>query len=130
MTRKTKRLIIVLGMHRSGTSAITRGISTLGVELGTHLNPPQEGVNPKGFFEDLDILELNDSILQTLQYTWHSLSTISQSDVDEVIAKGFLNRACDLLASKMNQFPVYGFKDPRTSKLLPFWKRVFDKTNC
>ena len=44
-----KRLIVVLGMHRSGTSAITRGLQVMGIDLGNNLMPAMEGVNDKGF---------------------------------------------------------------------------------
>ncbi|MBV5267025.1 MAG: hypothetical protein JZU67_00575, partial [Burkholderiaceae bacterium] len=47
-------LIFVLGMHRSGTSAITRGLQVLGVSLGENLLPPVLLDNPKGYFEDVD----------------------------------------------------------------------------
>ena len=43
-----KSCIIVLGMHRSGTSALTRVLNLLGVELGTNFVPP-DWDNPKGF---------------------------------------------------------------------------------
>ena len=52
-------LIVVLGMHRSGTSAITRGIRVLGADFGDNLQPAVAGINEKGFFEDNDIVALN-----------------------------------------------------------------------
>lgn len=45
-----KRIVVVLGMHRSGTSAVARGLKALGVELGEHLMPPAANNNEKGFF--------------------------------------------------------------------------------
>ena len=41
---KHTRLIVILGMHRSGTSAITRGLQVMGVSLGNNLMPPMEDV--------------------------------------------------------------------------------------
>ena len=58
MSEIGKRLIIMLGMHRSGTSTITRGLKVLGVELGNKLMPPVLGDNDKGYFEDIDLLYL------------------------------------------------------------------------
>ena len=60
------RLIVVLGMHRSGTSAITRGLQVMGVELGDRMMPPVEGNNSKGFWEDLDLYALNIEILNNI----------------------------------------------------------------
>ena len=44
-------VVVVLGMHRSGTSALTKALELFGIDLGTDLLPPQDD-NPKGFFED------------------------------------------------------------------------------
>src|SRR5882724_9597278 len=58
-----QRLIVVLGMHRSGTSAMTRALQAMGVELGSRLMPPVEGENDKGFWEDLELNALNIEVL-------------------------------------------------------------------
>ena len=65
MTAK-HRIIAVLGMHRSGTSAVARGLKALGVELGEHLMPPAANNNDKGFFEDVDVNALNNEILKLI----------------------------------------------------------------
>jgi len=57
-----KRIVVIIGMHRSGTSVIARGLKVLGVTLGDNLMPPGED-NPKGYWEDLDINELNVELL-------------------------------------------------------------------
>ncbi len=51
----TPTLIVVLGMHRSGTSVLTRAMETLGANLGSRLMPAAAGNNDKGFFEDIDV---------------------------------------------------------------------------
>src|SRR5437762_1230512 len=45
------RVIMVVGMHRAGTSALTRGLTALGVDLGEHLLLPGAD-NPTGYWED------------------------------------------------------------------------------
>lgn len=120
-----KRLIVVLGMHRSGTSVITRGLQVLGVGLGDRLMPPVEGNNDKGFFEDIDINSLNIEMLQILGSDWHYLSPIEASDVEEMRKKGYILRAVELLRRKIGNATIFGFKDPRVAKLLLFWKEVF-----
>jgi hypothetical protein len=118
-----KSLVVVLGMHRSGTSAITRGLQVLGVTLGDRLMPSQ-AINAKGFWEDIDVNELNIEMLHALGIDWHYLAPIERSDVDALREKGYGNKAVDLLNAKVGDFPVFGFKDPRVAKLLPFWKEV------
>ena len=120
-----KRLIVVLGMHRSGTSTITRGLQVLGVELGDKLLPPVPEDNAKGYFEDADFNSLNIEILQVLGSDWHCLSPIEQSDVELLHQQGYFLRAVDLLRQKTTHASIFGLKDPRVAKLLPFWQSVF-----
>lgn len=121
---KSNRLIVVLGMHRSGTSAITRGLRVLGVNLGDNFLPPKAD-NPKGFWEDMDLNALNMEMLSAIGSEWHYLTPISVADVDALRTKGFFDRGIDLLRRKVGDTGIFGFKDPRVVKLLPFWKAVF-----
>ena len=126
MNTKNKKLIIVLGMHRSGTSAITRSLKVLGVELGDKLIPTMQEVNAKGFWEDKDINSLNIEMLSALNTDWLNLRPIENSDVIFLRNKGFSLRATVLLQEKMDLSPIFGLKDPRITKLLPFWTDVID----
>jgi hypothetical protein len=118
-----KRIIVVLGMHRSGTSAITRGLQAVGVELGDRLMPGGE-TNPKGFSEDQDICQLNRELLHELGSNWHHLSPISLGEMDTHQKNPYFFRALELLLQKSRGRGIFGFKDPRTIKLFPFWKKV------
>ncbi len=122
--RKCKRVIAVLGMHRSGTSAITRGLQALGVSLGDDLMPPFTE-NEKGFFEDIGINKLNIEILNALSSDWHALSNISETSFNGQDLVSFKLRGIDLLRTKVGDQP-FGLKDPRMSRLLPFWQSVFN----
>jgi GT2 family glycosyltransferase len=124
MALKTKKLIVVLGMHRSGTSALMNALTCLGASLGDDLLAP--GVdNPKGFFEDKSINDLNIEMLEAIGQHWFSLSLVSNSDVEILVQKGYLKRARQLLQDKMSGHSIFGFKDPRVSKLFKFWALVF-----
>jgi len=125
MSSMDKRLIIVLGMHRSGTSTITRGLNVLGVELGDRLMPSAEGNNTKGFFEDVDLNQLNIEMLSAVGSDWHNLAPIEDIDVEILNIKGYFLRAVELLRKKTANCSLFGLKDPRVAKLLPFWRKVF-----
>jgi GT2 family glycosyltransferase len=125
MSLSGKRLVVVLGMHRSGTSAITRALEVLGVDIGANLLPSIDGINAKGFFEDVEINSLNVEILRALGSDWRSLAKIDPEDI-KVLNKGeYFLRAADLLRRKTAGAPIFGFKDPRVAKILPFWRYVF-----
>lgn len=119
-----KRLIVVLGMHRAGTSAVTRALQVMGVDLGKNFLPVQAD-NPKGFWEDLDIISLNEEMLGFIKNEWHFLTPIQEKDVEVLRSHGYVTQAVELLRKKTGEDRIFGFKDPRVSKLLPFWKEVF-----
>ncbi len=120
-----KRLIVVIGMHRSGTSAITRGLIAMGVALGNNLMQAIEGDNDKGFWEDNDIYSFNTELLHSINSEWHFLSPIKQSEFEQLRQSAYFQRAVDLINRKIGDHTIYGIKDPRIAKLLPFWKDVF-----
>jgi len=125
MAVKNKKLIVVLGMHRSGTSVITRGLQVLGVNLGDTLYGALEGVNDKGFWEDIDINVLDVEMLSAINSDWYHLAAIDSIDVKTLHKQGYYHRAVELLRQKVCSASIFGFKDPRVAKLLPFWKEVF-----
>jgi len=119
-------LVVILGMHRSGTSVITRALQVMGIELGDNFLRPNRH-NERGYWEDVDIQALNVEMLHAIDSDWHHLASISETDVHTLQNLGFEDRAAELLYQKMDSAQVFGFKDPRITKLLPFWKNVFKK---
>jgi O-antigen biosynthesis protein len=124
-----KHIVVVLGMHRSGTSAITRGLKVLGVELGSNLIPPNENVNAKGFWEDADVNAINIELLGALGCDWHTLRPLLANELALPLVEKFRLQALHLLQSKLSDTNYFGLKDPRLAKLLPFWKDVFSRLN-
>ena len=120
------KAILVLGMHRSGTSAITRGLQVFGVDLGERLMPPVSGTNDKGFWEDLDIYALNVELLNSLSHDWSSNSPILEAELSREDLSDLRVRAVELLRQKTQGKAIVGVKDPRFARLLPFWQNVFD----
>lgn len=120
---ESKRLVIVLGMHRGGTSAVTRGLAALGVSLGERLMPAHAN-NAKGFFEDLDVYELDEALLAALGDTWHGFLPVADERFAEPALRSWHERAVALLRTKLAVSPLYGIKDPRLPRLLGFWLRA------
>jgi len=126
---KIKKLVVVLGMHRSGTSAVVKALSCLGVSLGDDFMPAGSD-NPKGFFEDKAVNQLNIEMLEAIEQHWFSLSLVRDEDVAKLVGMGYLEKAINLVKQKIAEVDVFGFKDPRVSKLLKFWRLVFERINC
>ncbi|MGY2137200.1 glycoside hydrolase family 99-like domain-containing protein [Pseudomonas reactans] len=123
---RKQHIVVVLGMHRSGTSSLTRGLSVLGVDLGASLFGAIEGNNDKGFFEDVDVNSFNVELLQALGRDWHSMEPIRPQELSSPAIQEFRLRAIQLLRGKVNTSQCFGLKDPRITRLLPFWSSVFE----
>jgi glycosyltransferase involved in cell wall biosynthesis len=121
----SSRIIIVLGMHRSGTSSITRGLMALGVPLGDDLYPA--GIdNPKGFWEDKDCLGINEELLTLLGSSYDQLDLGFEINGSDSRIQELRVRASEILQKKLMQGGgLWGFKDPRTCRLLRFWLPLF-----
>lgn len=121
----TSKVVVVLGMHRCGTSTLTRGLRTLGIELGDTLLPPVQNNNAKGFWEDSEINGLNVRMLASLNRDWHFVSPVEKYELEILHQKGLLLEAAELLKKKVANRTIFGFKDPRTAVLIEIWNEVF-----
>ncbi|MBI5429093.1 MAG: hypothetical protein HY938_01405 [Nitrosomonadales bacterium] len=120
------KIIVVLGMHRSGTSAITRGLQVLDVDLGDKLIGGIAGNNEKGFWEDAEVNDFNNALLVKLGSAWDRLNAIDELALMGPKLLPERDQAKELLRSKLRSDSIFAFKDPRTAVLLPFWQSVFD----
>jgi hypothetical protein len=110
-------------MHRSGTSVITRGLQALGVYLGDPLLGPQPD-NPKGYWEHWRILELNEAVMAAIDRPWSSSRPIPPETWEDHDLGELKDRAAAVLVDLFRGRPLWGFKDPRTIRLFPFWSDV------
>ncbi len=125
MTVIKKQIYVVLGMARSGTSAITRGLGALGVPLGNHLIPANDKWNAKGFFEDKDIVyKINRRALDLLNKPIIDVIFEEQAARKQALSS-LKEAAVSLLHARMQSLDQWCFKDPRTAILLPFWQDIF-----
>ena len=118
-------VFVVLGMHRSGTSAMTRALQVLGISTGESLIPLGAD-NPKGFFEDAHVNALNIAMMRYLGQEWDSIAPFSESDATVLKGEGFASTALALLTDRLAKYPMFALKDPRIAKLMPFWSSIFD----
>jgi len=118
------RAIAVLGMHRSGTSAITRGVAALGVFLGSDFLDAQPE-NPTGYWEDKGIVDLNERVLKTLGLTWDAGAPVDVALLESNAMRRLRRSAVTYVRRAFGRHALWGFKDPRTIRVLPFWLDVF-----
>ena len=123
--RATPGVIVVAGMHRAGTSAVARGLAALGVDLGDRLMSADVRMNARGFFEDVDVVAIDDAVLAALAADWKSVALLDGVDWGGELLAGLRADARRVLGARTAPGRAYGFKDPRAPRLLPFWQRVF-----
>ncbi|MEP5567943.1 MAG: glycosyltransferase [Halioglobus sp.] len=120
----SKKLIVVLGAHRSGTSLCAAAVASLGADacLGEHYANEE---NQKGFFEHPDIVDFNDRLLEFLGGSWDNplfdgAACLSQQDMSQ-----WMLDAAKLMRSVFGAAAIAVVKDPRMCQVLPFWAEVF-----
>jgi O-antigen biosynthesis protein len=122
----SSRAVLVLGMHRSGTSALARGLQMLGVYLGNDFLSPQPD-NPTGYWEDRNIYQINERLLAVFGLKWEDVALIDDARWNEQAVEPLLAEAVQYLRSQFVSHPLWGFKDPRTIRLLPFWRSALHR---
>lgn len=126
----TAPLILVVGMHRSGTSLLGSLLPALGVPLpGPLIGADQH--NPEGYFERQDVTDLQEQLLIDLGRWWPSAPGVLPLPEAWLEARCTLHAAerlrCLLAAEAARQAGPWGIKDPRTSLLIPLWRQVADQ---
>jgi hypothetical protein len=118
-----QRAILVVGAGRSGTSALTRGVQALGVELGDRLRMAT-GKNPTGFFEDRDFLRVAKQVRARFGLRSESVSLVAERAWLETDLSDLRKEALEIAQERFGKVPVWGFKYSQTLRFLPFWEDV------
>jgi hypothetical protein len=120
----SRHIIIVAGMHRSGTSALARAINLAGVPLPSNLKSPSPDINAEGFWEPLDINAFHDEILKSINSTWFDPREIPLEWFDAPHFAECRAWLRDWIAAEIAGRNMLLIKDPRVSRLLPLWQRT------
>ena len=139
-------LVTVLGMHRSGTSALAGLLTRLGLHAGAARELlPAAADNPRGFFERADVVDLNDRLLRTRAmqvlgerlraegcdtaalldgFGW-LLGAFAPGDgaTDDTQHANDIGACLEALAAGAGSAPGLVLKDPRLSLTFPAWHR-------
>ena len=121
-------LVVVLGMHRSGTSLCSHILGRLGIAMADQ--PEAQPSNPKGQWERPEIVDRHDRILALFGRGYltplHDLPLPSGWWLDPAVGE-IRREIVSFLEQKLVAGAPFGFKDPRTARLLPLWHQIFDE---
>ena len=120
-TLKRRKAVLVLGMHRSGTSLLSGLVAQAGVSIGKSVMPPAED-NPKGFFENQRVVDFNERLLSSLGLSWSSWQPLPNDWLEQV--SPFADEAAEVVENEFQGRSLICIKDPRMCRLFPFWNRV------
>jgi hypothetical protein len=116
-----RQIVFVLGMGRSGTSAMTRVLSLCGAHLPEPLLGADEG-NPRGYWEPIDAVKLNDAFLSRHGATWYDPTLRLQGEAifDDQVTEAFVRQLQGFLEASTVS-PLVVIKEPRIAALSAFW---------
>lgn len=121
-----RSIFVVVGMHRSGTSLCSNVLGLLGVNMADEAG--ENHSNPLGHFERWEIMELQDEVLSLFDRGYHSLShdyPLPPAWWADFRLRPLKERLKSCLTTIMSRSDLFGFKDPRTTRLLPMWHQIF-----
>lgn len=112
--------ILVLGMHRSGTSAITRVMSILGAALPERLMPKAEG-NPVGYFEPMAIVTLHERLLASADTDWSDWGAFPPDWYRTGSRDAYRDELLEAVRRDYGDEDLFLVKDPRLLRFVPLW---------
>jgi len=115
---KKQKIVAILGMHRSGTSALTGSLQEKGLFLGdVKTSSP---FNKKGNRENPHIFTFHDELFSTNSGTW------SNPPQQIIWNDSHIKTLKNIVLSYHNQ-PIWGFKDPRSILTIEKWVEIFSE---
>jgi tetratricopeptide (TPR) repeat protein len=121
------KVVVVLGMHRGGTSLCARILQGLGCDLGGPLMRPNFA-NEDGYQEHREIVECHDALFDAAGARWDTIrlvEPISREFVRGEQATVIRERLKGIVTAQVEAANgAWAFKDPRTARFLPLWKGI------
>lgn len=115
--------LVVAGMHRSGTSALTGALSLLGFDLGSRLLPPSDD-NIKGFYENAGVVAIHERLLSAFGTSWDDPRELPPNWMAHQAARAARNEIIELVQREFAQSEKWAVKDPRICRFLPLWREA------
>ena len=123
MSDAAQTVISIAGMHRSGTSMVARLLNLCGVDLGAEQDMmPASVANPEGYWEHIWFNYFNNQLLEFYLGAWDTVP-VYPPNWENAPGVEWIKREARAVIGRFNS-PVWGWKDPRNSITLPFWKQL------
>ena len=128
--KSARPALFVLGMHRSGTSAITGALRHSGVWVGEETELTDANVeNPLGFWERRDIRDLCDQMLHSAGADWWKVASFEPKAIPRT-ALAEQRRKFEKIVSELDKYQAWVIKEPRLCLLLPILRHYVKNLVC
>ncbi len=121
-----RQCILVLGMHRSGTSALTRVLSLMGATLPKNILGANES-NEKGHWEPARLIEYHDQFLAELGSSWDDWRPLGLDGLPGTRRNQVLSDIQRILAIEYDDSPLIVLKEPRICRFAPLFLEALDE---
>ena len=122
--------VFILGMHRSGTSALARVLNLMGLYFGgEQVSTGRNLENQKGFWERRDVRTLNDTILFNASCDWDCVSAFRVDELPGERIDDYHAAMADIVMD-MDAHRPWFLKEPRFCLLFPVWRAVLEMPFC
>jgi hypothetical protein len=122
--------VVVLGMHRSGTSALTGLLRLLGLWAGEEDDfPPADEHNQAGYWEHRGVWSVDEAILQTLGASWSEIAALDLARLNGE-ERAVFREKIRKIARDLDRQGSWVIKDPRLCLLFPVWREVLEHPVC
>lgn len=118
-----RQAILVVGMHRSGTSALTRVVNLLGAAPPATIMEAGPD-NERGYWESSSLVEFHDRLLGALDSHWGDWRAIDPGWQTSDASQAYRNELIGLIESEFGENSIFVSKDPRVCRLLPLWLKT------
>jgi GT2 family glycosyltransferase len=126
MNKTTRQAIFVLGMHRSGTSALTRVLSLLGADLPATLMPSAND-NETGFWESVRLVDYHDRLLSEAGSGWDDWRALDLNRIPMVRRNEIKREIAGLVEEEYGASRCFVLKDPRICRFLPLYAEILSE---
>jgi hypothetical protein len=120
ITSRQRTCLVVLGMHRSGTSALTRVLNIFGATLPRNTMGAGLG-NETGHWEPQKLVDFHDEVLCELDSSWHDWHALDLSKLTALCRAEIKARIAEIIAAEYGEASLFVVKDPRICRFAPLF---------
>ena len=120
------KMLVILGMHRSGTSVLAGTCSLLGAEMGGEMMAARQD-NVMGFWEHDEIVRIHDELLDYLGFAWDDVRALPEKWWTYDVIRPQREALLAVLRRDFTGSKLACVKDPRLCRLLPLWQDMLQE---